>query len=439
MGLRPLLVSWAGDVSKESLNLSASDSHIDRVLASWSVEEAGSFTRSLANASNAGVIKDDAPHWAIEPFVPIETATLKEYLLSRGELSGSQADSFNDLCERIETRTHSQTSSYHTSFSRLYASLDPDSESLVPENTSPHDTAQDSQELMVLCDQILEQAGYRRLDQKEIEACVGVASQWGVPLHVNFELFEHLAVYARGDVIGTRLRRRLRRLYQPEHVDVPIYQRMVVLFELCDDNFSAEELTASSLHLRMFKNIPKQDVDMLLPGTRVRLSKIDRAKIIVPSLGGWLLSMRKIVQIMFLWFALAYYSVAVIAILVLAGFGYLIKSVFSYLRTKDKHLLDLTRNLYFQKLDTNAGVAYRMIQQAHRQSVVESMLAYYAIASGEQPVSARRLRRRCERILREAVGVEIAFQIDRSLVVLCELNLIRPTSDGKNWEVVPTK
>ena len=424
------------DESKESLNLSASDSHIDRVLASWSVEESVDFARSLSNVGNAGVIRDDAPHWAIEPYVPIEAATLKTHLLQRGGLPDQHIDSFHELCDRIESLIHNRTGSYHSEFSRLYAALDPDSESLVPENVPADDTAQQSQQLMDLCDGILSTAGYRRLEQKEIEDCVGVASQWGVPLHVNFELFEHLAVYARGDVIGTRFRRRLRKLYQPEQVEVPVYQRMVVLFELSDDNFSAEELSAASLHLRMFKNIPKQDVDMLLPGTRVRLSKIDRAKIIVPSLGGWLLSMRKIAQIMFLWFALAYYSVAVIAILILAGVGYLIKSVFSYLRTKDKHLLDLTRNLYFQKLDTNAGVAYRMIQQAHRQSVVESMLAYYAIASDDQPVSARRIRRRCERILREAIGVEVRFQIDRSLVTLCELDLVRPAADGQSWELV---
>lgn len=393
------------------------------------------MTQSWVGVSNSGVIRDDAAHWAIEPYVPIETRTLQEYLVSRKELDDTATRRFEQRCEQIESLVHIRTGSYHTRFADLYASLDPDMESLVPEYCQQHDVELESQELMNVCDEILTRAGYRQLAHSEIEKCVGVASQWGVPLHVDFDLFQHLAVYARGDVIGTRLRRRLRKLYQPEMVDVPIYQRMVVLFELCNDTRVGEELSASALHLRMFKNIPKLDVDMLLPGTRVRLSKIDRAKIIVPSLGGWLLSMRKIAQIMFLWFALAYYSAAVIVILILAGIGYLIKSVFSYLRTKDKHLLDLTRNLYFQKLDTNAGVAYRIIQQAHRQSIVESTLAYYAIASSEEPISTRRLRRKCERILREAVDVEIDFQADRALVDLCEIKAIKPTTDGKAWQL----
>lgn len=360
---------------------------------------------------------------------------MNEFLANRGELSPDDLAEFQARCARIESVIDARTGSYHTAFSDLYGNLDPDSDSIKPESTAESDLAAEAIEAAQVCDEILMTAGYRRLDQAEIEACVGVASQWGVPVHVNFDLFEHLAVYARGDVIGTRVRRRIRRLYMPEQVDVPIYQRMVVIFVLNDDDHSAEELNAAAMHLRMFKNIPKQDVDMLLPGTRVRLSKIDRVKIVAPSLGGWLLSMRKIAQIMFLYFALAFYSTAVIAILVLAGIVYFIKSLFSYFRTKDKHLLDLTRNLYFQKLDTNAGVAYRIIQQSHRQSCVESMLAYYAIAISDKPLSTRRVRRRCERLLREAISVEIDFQVDRALLALCELKLIKPVDDGQHWKV----
>ncbi len=35
-------------------------------------------------------------------------------------------------------------------------------------------------------------------------------------------------------------------------------------------------------------------------------------------------------------------------------------------------MLDLTPNLYFQKLDTNAGAAFQIIQQAGRQSTNEA-------------------------------------------------------------------
>ncbi len=411
-----------------------SDSRIDRVLTTWTIDGVGPLTRSMTELSTSGLINEGAAHWSIESYIPIETPDLLAYLNRRSDVSCESASIFREYCDSIESVLDQRTGSYHTEFSQLYAAVDPDFDGKIPAALPPRETAGETEKLMDLCGQILAAAGYRKLTQEEIEQCVGVASQFGVRLQVDFELFEQLAVYARGDIVGTRLRRRLRRLYQPERIDVPIYQRMVVLFQLCDDVQSEEDLKASSLHLRMFKNIPKQDVDMLLPGARVRLSKIDRAKIIVPSLGGFVLALRKIFQFVVILAALTLYKTAVLVGLVLVAIGYVVKTVLSYFHTKDRHLLNLTRNLYFQKLDSNAGVAYRMIQQAHRQTESECILALYGIMSAKAPISTRKLRRRCERILREAIEVEVDFQVDRALKLLDQLNMIHSDSSGR-WQI----
>ena len=144
----------------------------------------------------------------------------------------------------------------------------------------------------------------------------------------------------------------------------------------------------------------------------------------VPSLGGLVISIQKLWRFLLIFAAVTIYSSAVLAGLVLAALGYIIRSVFSYFQTKNRHLLNLTRNLYFQKLDANAGVGYRIIQQAHRQAFCESVLAYYALSTGDEPVSHRKLRRRCERIVREAIGIEIDFQVENALTTLRDLELI---------------
>ena len=454
------------------------------------MDGSGGLTRSLDNLSTSGFIHDDAVHWSIEPYIPLKTDTLMEYLIQRGELSPSQQQAFRQLSQQIDTLHHQVTGSYHHQFSHLYAPLDPDSDCkqivgtenreaskpLVPvdpseklpvksqtksssgakasrrssstpqtdqdpasEKSNSDDKVADEADqafaegvnrLIELHDQIMEDAGYRKLDRADIEDCVGVASQWGVPLHVDLELFEHLVVYARGDILGTRFQRRLRNFYRREAVEIPVYQRMVVIFQLGKEVASEEQLTTSALHLRMFKNIPKQDIDTLLPGSRVRISGMDHAKIILPSLGGFLMSIRRIAQYALLFAVIALHWSAILVGLLI---GYLVKSTMSYFQAKSKHQLKLTRNLYFQKLDTNAGVGHRSIQQAHRQATCEMILACYAIASHEGPISTRRMRRRCERIAREAVDVEIDFQVDRAVERLHEMNLI--TGDGQHWEL----
>lgn len=409
---------------------------VNRILTSWSIDGTDPLTRSFTGASTSGWIDADAPHWSIERFIPLESQTLVEYLLTRSqsdqELNAVDRERFTASVDAVVRQVAKRTADYHERFSAHYRSIDPDSDCKVPSELADGQAEDPTNPLMELCDTILDQAGYQKLTQDDIERCVGVASHWGVPMSANFEIFQRLAVYSRGDIIGKRCRRSLRKLYRNEVVDVAIYQRLVVLFQLAEDQERGETLTAGHLHLRLFKNIPKQDVDMLLPGTKVRLSKFDQAKVIVPSLGGWLLSLQKISRFVLVTLALAaYYSTALVIGLLLAGVGYLVKSFFSYFQTKNRYLLDLTRNLYFQKLDTNAGAGFQLIQQARRQSTNEAMLALYALMTEAEPISRRRLRRKCERLIREAVDVEIDFHVDRAVELLESVALVQTTEDSK--------
>jgi hypothetical protein len=436
---------------------------MDRSVIDVSMDGSGPLTRSLNDFSTSGFIRDDAPHWSIEPFIPLQIDALIGYLLGRGELDSGDVQPFRQFCGDLDKIMHERSGSYHTRFRQKYIPLDPDNDSrsvhaspavdgLTPAvdglatGPGPHEQGTDSSAdevkptvdktsariggAITLCEEVLSEAGYRRLSQEDLEQCAGIVSQWGVPLHVDFDLFERLVVFARGDVIGTKLRRRLRTMYRRESVSVPIYQRMVVLFQLRTDDKSDERLAASTLHLRMFKNIPKQDVDTLLPGSRVRISGVDHIKIILPSLGGFLISLRKIAQYALLFAALALHWTAILFFLLI---GYLVKSVMSYFQTKNRYQLNLTRNLYFQRLDTNAGVGYRMVQQAHRQSSLEAILAYYAILTHGEPISSRRLRRRCERMIREAIDVEFAFRVESAIERLTAMQVIAP--EGDRWKL----
>jgi hypothetical protein len=448
---------------------------VDRILSKWSIDRTGPLTRSLAEVSTSGWIDPNAAHWSIEPFLPIETAVLIEYLRHRGrqggELDAQKMVAFESHVRKIQDAVEHQVSAYHRDFANRYHAMDPDSDCRHPDSTpdaadpcgdltaceSPQGVSQgdppatevsteagggeipnlssdahDAAELMELFDQILSDAAYEKLTQDDIEQCVGKASPWGVPLKVDFGLFKELAVYARGDIIGRRCRRHWKSFYRAEMVDVAIYQRLVVLFQLAQDHERGELLSAGQLHLRIFKNIPKQDVDMLLPGTKVRLSKFDQAKVIVPSIGGWLMSLQKISKFVLVTLALAaYYSTALVVGLLLAAVAYMVKSFMSYFQTRNRYLLDLTRNLYFQKLDTNTGAGFQIIQQAGRQLANEAILAVYSMLTESEPISERRLRRKCERLMREAIDVEVDFQVAQALRTLRDRDWLETDAEGK--------
>jgi len=416
----------------------------------------------------------DAAHWAIEPFVPINTAELIDSLIGRwndwaqeslhrlesqgdkGTAGMPDETSLRDVFSGFADLLHHEYRPLFSRFAQRYADLDPDRDTrlILParpreDSVGPHkiggvDEAaaskqllEDVQRITEVGKRILFDAGYTEIDRAELDRAVGVYSPWGVPLHVDFDVFDAIAVYARGDVIGKRSKRHWRNLYREGIYEVSLYQRVVVMFKLRPGFRTEDQLDDKLLHLRMFKNIPKQDIDMLLPGTKVKFSWIDHLRNIVPSLGGIGLTLFKIARIGFFVAAITFSIAAVLIGLCVALISYMIRSVMNHVNAKNRYMLNLTRSLYYQKLDSNAGVACRLLEEAETQRHRELILAYYAIWSAGEPLSRRRLRRRGERMVRELVDVEIAFRSDAAIETLSTWGLIHTDSHGKLQSVAP--
>lgn len=400
-------------------------------------------------ASTEEFVQLDSPHWAIEPYLPITTADLVDALLARRgdtpaerapaalpELEAPARERMRDVFRGFAELLHHRYRPMYSRFAKRYAALDPDRDTrplLIQQDsaTSGQEQLEAVAEISQAGQAVLVDAGYTEVSHEELEQAVGMSSHWGVPLHVDFDVFEAIIVYARGDVIGQRAKRRWQNLYREVIFDVPLYQRVVVMFKLRPGFRTDDELDHTMLHLRMFKNVPKPDIDMLLPGTRVRFTWLDHLRNIVPSLGGIGITLFKISRVGFFVAAITLSVLAVLAGLLLALIGYAVRSVVNHLNVKNRYMLNLTRNLYYQKLDSNAGVAYRLIEEAESQRHREVVLAYYAMLTAGVPISQRRLRRRVERMVREMVDVEVEFRVGDAIALLEEWNLIHRCDDGK--------
>lgn len=382
-------------------------------------------------ASTAEVILDNPPHWAIESYIPIQSAELIEALLSRKDCPVDSRASLRRVFNTMEDLLHHRGRPLHSGFASRYAEIDPDRDTYPVAH--PEDSAHvmaDANRIAEVSRQVLIDAGFSEVERAELQKAVGVASEWGVPLHVDFNVFDLLLVYARGDVIGTRPKRRWRKWFQVVDVEVPIYQRVVVLFKLREGSRTEDQLEPEMLHLRMFKNVPKKDIDMLLPGTRIRITWFDRTRSIIPSLGGIGLQLYKLIKLV-LFVAVITYSIAAMLIgLTFAIIGYIVRSVMTYLQTRNRYMLNLTRSLYYQKLDTNAGVAYRLLHEAEAQRHREVLLAYYALVTADGPISLRRLRRRVQRMIRETAGTEVDYRAEDAIKTLESWDLISREMDG---------
>ncbi len=198
-------------------------------------------------------------------------------------------------------------------------------------------------------------------------------------------------------------------------------------------------MRADEVYLKNFKNIPETDLEILLPGSKVRLSTLDRGKILLPTISGVALTIYKLMRVAAVLAVATAVAWAWHWALLIGGLSiYIFKSFLGYARTKDKYQFDLTRNLYLKNLDNNAGVLYRIINEAEEQEICETILGYTILwkQAGESGITGEELDRLAEAFLNEYTGAKIDFDLHDALGKLARLGLAR-TDEAGYWSAIP--
>jgi hypothetical protein len=389
---------------------------------------------SIVDAENRQIddqqSSDAHPAIRREQFIPLRRSELESLLLRGGKLSPTEQDQFGRFCRLLAATIHHEHHGEIEQLKNLYAPFDPDADTLSRDATTAGSDELD--ELFRRFDGLLERANFRRLTQADLEFALAACSEWGLSLRVNFDLFERLELYARGSLVGFRSKRRWKSLWRLERVPLPVYQRLVVIFRLRGDCRFGRELDTRDVFIKIFKDIPQMDLEMLLPGTQVRMSLLDQTKIFLPTLSGVAITAWKIVKGALLAAAVGFSGLLVLLGLVGGTIGYGIRSLHGYLRTKQKYQLSLTESLYYQNLDNNAGVFFRLLDEAEEQEGREALLAYYFLwrRGKSDSVTAEQLDGDVEALLCAETGREIDFEVSDALAKLQRWQLVETKPDG---------
>src|SRR5262249_31535740 len=184
------------------------------------------------------------------------------------------------------------------------------------------------------------------------------------------------------------------------------------------------------------KNIPQLDLEMLLPGARVRMSYFDRSRVGLPLLSGLALTLWRVMQdvIGAIWqfvHDFLFFKPAALWALATGAFGYGFKSYYGYYQTKQRYILSLLQLLYFQNLDTNAGVLYRLLDEAEEQDCREAVLAYYYLLryAGTEGWTRGELEKYVEQDLERRANLQIDFKNADSLAQIEKLQIVQRVGD----------
>ena len=378
-------------------------------------------------------------------FIPFRRSDLLAMCLSEGRLDDETGGRFRAACDEIERAFQQDFHEVRQRVKDAYAPLDPDADTRLVQlaNAEPLEES-----LADLLGHLLERANYEKVTGRDLQRALGAASLFQVRLYVDMDDFEEVLLYTRG---ASRREETLKELFGlwRRRVKFTNYERVVLYIrfrEEIDNDSALGDCRGGSTMLKLFQNVPAADLEMLFPNIRVGMRWLDRLLIGVPALvsGGLVFTTKAGATLLLLgsllgfWLGLSSKPVELdkAALIALgAGLGalggYCWKQFSNFRNRKLKYTQALTENLYFKLLDNNAGVLFRLLDDAEESECKESMLAYYFLLAERTPLTAEALDARVENWLAETWECRIDFEIDDALDKLSRLGLAQQV-DG-SW------
>ena len=370
-----------------------------------------------------------------EHYIPLRRQELLDLFCRLDGVTPQQCEQWNVISKLLASLFHFEFLRDIETLAEDYAPFDPDRETTVLRQVSALRREESLDNLFSTFGGMLKKANFHHVTEAELQTALEGRSRWGLSMDVDFSIFDRLAVYVRGKTRGKRSFRNWKRFWKLEEVEIPIFRRLVIMLKLREDSKAriGPEVSTNTVYLKAFKDIPQEDIEMLLPGAKLKMSNIDKTKLTFPLLTFVILSAWNVVVMPVLKFVgLAFFqgpvgagAVSLWGLAAASGtYGY--RSYYSYNFTKNQYSLQLTRSLYYQNLDNNAGVLHHLLNEAEHQEWREAMLGYFCLWK-YAPLGGwtiTQLDDFIEDFLEKHTKVKVDFEIHDALVKLKRFGLV---------------
>ncbi len=331
---------------------------------------------------------------------------------------------------------------------KLYQLFNPDRETIT-HNTllTPLESKKKEIEFFKEIKTLLKKANYIQLTNQMLFEALNKVSPYGVQVNVDFDDFEKIEIYFRGEAIQYDQLRDAKKLFlTKKEIKEPIYRRLFVIIKPKLLHTRAKEIALESkkdlekvkkklkkhkphllldelhknIYIKLFKNIPHSDLEMICPNTKVKMTLFDKIKLSVVGGGGTIGGISTLLT------KLSVASTNPISTLIAIGtfFAILFRQVKEVLYKRNHYLAKLSQRLYFHNLDNNEGAISHIVNSAFVEESKEALLVYLFLESFKKSVSIEQLDSAIEEYFDKEYKTKIDFEVDDGIRKLKELGLI---------------
>lgn len=397
---------------------------------------------STPSANNADAPQQEQASVRRENFIPVSRLALMNRLADEEKrtLGSTGHSSCKDLFRYLSVWRHQTYQQRLTKLKHCYLPFSPDRDTKRITQYSPEQLNDLKSGLIVNLKVLLAQANYEAIETDELETMLQANSAHGLELKVDLSEFDEVLIFARGREIEIIQKRVPDNLYLfKRNIEVPVYRRLFLLLKMKSVDLRVREIMESEdvsekkarrmnkkqrhglpddpegnyVYLRLFKNIPQEDMEMMFPNTQVKLRLFDKIKLGVTAGGGTVAGIAgAATKIMA---AVATANPIGLAAALLGVVGLLFRQVMSVFNTRTKYMMMLAQRLFFHSLSNNRGVLTLLVDRAEEEDIKEEMLLYFFLLRHPMPASELREEGKLDVLIEEFLTREFDVVVDFDL------------------------
>lgn len=355
-------------------------------------------------------------------FVPCRTTHLAHEL---GHLF-QEADrpAFWELVRAVENLFHHYGSVEARLVEALYAPFDPDAETVPPASAAGEEPLRRVHDRL---ERLLARANFDRAPADALLTKSDREVLARLKLDPDLDALEEIAIYHRGrgqKAVGLR---RVRKFFRLEEREVATYRRVALLVRTKHD---------PHVTLKLFKDVPEQDLELLVPTVRVKMRLADKLKLSgsggVAVVSAWRLLRAMYATVPGLAKVLAVpFQALLLPIAVLITGIYGSKTLLDYTKIRASYITALAEHLYAITMASNAAVVARLAVMSGDEDTKEVLLAYAVLAHAHAPLSVDELRAAVEALVWDRYRARVAFDVQDAVEKLHELAICVRHEGGK--------
>ena len=388
------------------------------------------MSEQTSSEPNYSPESDDSPKDTRQQYIPVSRAKVKESLFQHEGIDDEIRDGLSKVSQMLEAIWHHSSHAGLENLKSLYESMDPDQIG-TPDSVG-------KEEFLSTLTEALKDGNWEEITDEEMQDALEGEDVFAISLDVRFDEYVTMKLFKLGEV-SIEDERTSWFGRKKQQVTIEAYDRIIQILEFQDESWFSERKRmkhyqgdeGKGIHIRLFKTVPKLDLETIFPNTSPMMRGVDKIKIGAPLVGGLVSIGMKFGPVLLGASSSGNTSLSLLGGILAAMGTYVMKTYMSYQKTRERYQTQVSKDLYFKGQANNAAVLNMIVDIGEEHEVKEALLAYtFLLLEQDKNYDEEALDDRIEGWLLNTFGYEVDFEVDDALAKLEDMRLLSKSEKG---------